>query len=1011
MLKPAILIVEDEIIIAIDLQFRLEGMGYRVLNYVSTGPEALQAVIELRPDLVLMDIMLETGGMDGIEAAALIRANADVPIIFLTAYADETTFTRSQVSDPDAYILKPFQERELDLTIRTVLQKHNLEKQLRQSETRYRTLFEQTGEAILILDNNAVIIENNSAATELIRMRGIEKAHTLHDIFPDHARHLFSIKWELFKAGEGIRGRFSFRTPDRQTRYIEYKIQGNFLPGMHTALLSNVTQGVAARRKIENLARFPAEAPNPILRISVMGDILYANAASAELLAEWRPRYGNRISDSLIMRLDELSPINKQFRSSVKVGHKVFALLFVYVPRSNYINIYATDITRQKQSERLTNFQKDVLEMIAKGDPLNAVVDQLEQRTGHFLGIDAIAAFFLTDPETGLSKPSKAEALSPELSASLTYLFNAGKENDEGHLNAGSDVESGDNAVLIHADSNGGTISALLRRENIHTLWINPVILSGQKTVSARFCVFYRLAHNPTPVEVSLVNIACKVTGLALERDSSLLSLYKQARVFENINDAVALTTSSGIVTEWNPSAEKMFGRSASDILGCRLTECGIFDRSSRVEKLIRLVVSSDDTISRKWTDEFDFRNSRGESGIAEVSFIRIMGEADGNAPGVLIVMRDVSLKKRVEVALSTSEANLVALIENTEDIICSLDRNMRLVTFNSAFGNLVKILTGHNVLQGMPLQEVFSENLFESIQEFYVKARDGEALRRELNFEFSGKPLALDLSINPIFTEEGLISGLSLFARDITLRKEAENELKRTNFELDSFVYRASHDLRAPLRSVLGLVNILGFETDEEQQKLYLNLIEKSVNKLDNFISDLTNFSRNSRLEVLAEPIDFNIMLDDITENLRYMENAESIVLYRNLDCESVFYSDKQRMGILLQNLISNAIKYQRQGRSLKDEQAWVSLTVNCDHKNATIVVEDNGKGIDPRYAERVFDMFFRASEDSYGSGLGLYIARQVADKLKGNITLESIVGQGTKFTIFLPNLSDATA
>jgi signal transduction histidine kinase len=246
---------------------------------------------------------------------------------------------------------------------------------------------------------------------------------------------------------------------------------------------------------------------------------------------------------------------------------------------------------------------------------------------------------------------------------------------------------------------------------------------------------------------------------------------------------------------------------------------------------------------------------------------------------------------------------------------------------------------------------------------------------------------------------EDKSVQGVVVNSRDITQRKDAEISLKQTNFELDSFVYRASHDLRAPLRSVLGLLNLVKMEPAEAQKNAYINLAEKSINKLDSFILDLTNFSRNSRMEVQRDPINFREVIGECQENLKYMENADRVKLVLNIEEDGPFLSDQGRMNILFQNLISNAIKYQRPGAD-----SFVKVDVKTNEAGAEITVADNGKGIHAEYLDRIFDMFFRASEDSYGSGLGLYITRQVVEKLGGKIRVTSTYGEGSTFSIYLP-------
>ena len=123
-----ILIVEDEGIIAADIEDRLRRLGYEVAGWASTGEEALGAVAAKKPDLVLMDIMLK-GETDGIEVARRIRLKYDVPVIYLTAYSDEAMLERAKLTEPFAYLLKPFSERELRANIEMALYKYRMERE------------------------------------------------------------------------------------------------------------------------------------------------------------------------------------------------------------------------------------------------------------------------------------------------------------------------------------------------------------------------------------------------------------------------------------------------------------------------------------------------------------------------------------------------------------------------------------------------------------------------------------------------------------------------------------------------------------------------------------------------------------------------------------------------------------------------------------------------------------------------------------------------------------------
>jgi len=241
----------------------------------------------------------------------------------------------------------------------------------------------------------------------------------------------------------------------------------------------------------------------------------------------------------------------------------------------------------------------------------------------------------------------------------------------------------------------------------------------------------------------------------------------------------------------------------------------------------------------------------------------------------------------------------------------------------------------------------------------------------------------------------------------DISERKKAEEELhsknemlKKANEELDSFVYSTSHDLRAPLSSVLGLVNLAQTSEDSEEIEKCLDLMKERVDTLNAFISEITNYSRNTRLEVAQNNIKLSGVLQDICDNLEFFERSKEIALEKKFDPDFSFISDKSRLKIILNNLIANAIKY----HDLDKKNPFIFINASKTANYIKITIEDNGRGIEPQYQENVFNMFYRASSESEGSGLGLYIAKEMVEKLGGEIALESTFGKGSKFMISLP-------
>jgi len=234
------------------------------------------------------------------------------------------------------------------------------------------------------------------------------------------------------------------------------------------------------------------------------------------------------------------------------------------------------------------------------------------------------------------------------------------------------------------------------------------------------------------------------------------------------------------------------------------------------------------------------------------------------------------------------------------------------------------------------------------------------------------------------------------------TLTKEQNENLWRLNAELDSFVYRTSHDLRAPIASVMGLINIAKHENDLTQIRYYLSLKEKSLKKLDGVIRDIIDYSKNKSLDLETTPINFETQIAEVFANHDYMENASRI--QKSVECivHDVFYSDSRRIDIILNNLISNAIRY----FNPYQEQPFIKVKVTSDAKMAQIEVSDNGLGIAKEYQNKIFDMFFRVSNHGGGSGMGLYVVKETIYKLGGEIVIESEANKGTIFKVTLPNL-----
>jgi hypothetical protein len=246
----------------------------------------------------------------------------------------------------------------------------------------------------------------------------------------------------------------------------------------------------------------------------------------------------------------------------------------------------------------------------------------------------------------------------------------------------------------------------------------------------------------------------------------------------------------------------------------------------------------------------------------------------------------------------------------------------------------------------------------------------------------------------------EGYIEGIIV---DVTESETRLQALEKANFELDTFIYHASHDLRSPLLSILGLLNILREEENPALRQKYLAAVENRVKHLDKLVQDLLAISRNERTSIEIELFDFRTEIKQILRDYYFLDEYREVEVFLDIEPDIAFYTDAFRLRIILNNLLSNAFKY----RKPYGNESWVKLEIRTQNQKLLLQISDNGIGIEPKYLAKIFEMFFRASEQSKGSGLGLYIVKTMIEKLRGKIQVDSKFGQGTTFVIELPNES----
>ncbi len=231
--------------------------------------------------------------------------------------------------------------------------------------------------------------------------------------------------------------------------------------------------------------------------------------------------------------------------------------------------------------------------------------------------------------------------------------------------------------------------------------------------------------------------------------------------------------------------------------------------------------------------------------------------------------------------------------------------------------------------------------------------------------------------------------------------KQKAMQLLVESNKELNTFIYKAAHDLRGPLCSIMGLANVATMEEEKANLPDYIKKISESTKKLDAVLLSLIEAMSIRDAKPAIKEIDFKRMIAKILDRNKTSEGFNRIRFKTNLSVEKGFYSDPKILGSILQNLIENSVKYHK----VAIDDPYVSINIFHGDMGVTIEVEDNGSGIDAQVQDQVFDMYFRGNQSSIGSGLGLYIVKNGVEKLGGTIELNSTLKLGSKFTIHLPS------
>ena len=308
--------------------------------------------------------------------------------------------------------------------------------------------------------------------------------------------------------------------------------------------------------------------------------------------------------------------------------------------------------------------------------------------------------------------------------------------------------------------------------------------------------------------------------------------------------------------------------------------------------------------------------------------------------------------------------------------------------------------------LIGMHIAELFPKRQRKFLEALLSTIFEEEHIyNRETQFKVRGrKSLPVSISFSLFKNESDSVSFL-LIAKDIQHFLMATDALKQKNDELETLVYRVSHDLKGPLASVAGLFQLLKHEEETlDNLKYYLSLIQESTVKLENTLSSLLEIGLSSNGGLTSRKFNVRDCIEELIEGFNGYPDREDVILLLSANRELTINTEEQTFQSVLQNLIENSIKY----RKPYIADAVTKISARKYKNGIKIKVKDNGQGMSRQVQRRAFDMFYRGNQISEGSGLGLFIVKSNVEKLGGQIRIRSQVDHGTEMWIYLPNFNE---
>ena len=992
--KAHILIVEDDWIVAEDTKITLKKLGFGVSGIVTSGEESLERVEAEPPDLVLMDIKLE-GEMGGIEAAARIRDRFNIPVVYVTGYADEDVLERAKVTEPFGYIVKPFDDRELNSVIEIALYKHKMETKLKESEAWLYTTLKSIGDAVITTDTKGIVTFMNPVAQSLTGWR-LEEAmgRPLTDVFN-------IINEETRKEVENPAARV----------LIEGKVVNL---ANHTLLIAKsgteipiddsgapivdekgdiigvvlVFRDVGEKRDAEKALRMSdniVNASNEHMSV-IDRNYIYQTANDAYLTAHKKTRadiVGHSVADLLGQDVFEKSVKGYLDRclsgETVEygrwfdfpgTGHRYMDV--AYYPfrekggRISGVVVCSRDRTQQKRSDDVLAESNERL--ITVLDSLDAIVYVADMDTHEVLFLNEHTRKLFDKDMTG---EVCWQVLQGDQSGPCDFCTNK------------------------YLTDTGGKPSGVYVWEHY-----NPAL---DKTYQCHDQAIQWIDGRTVRLEIATDITVRKQLEEALRSEKDFTQ-----SLIDTAQTILLVLNTEGRIVRFNPFMENLCGYKLDEVRGTDWFSTFLPEQNrNRIKELFRTAVTGNETQGN--IDPIVAKDGRE---IIVEWYDKTLKDDDGKTIGLLCIGQDITSRMQAEEALRESEERYRTVADFAHDWEYWVAPDGRYLYVSPSCERVTGYRSEDFINDPGLLEKIVHPDDHSDIADHFQGEVDLEKLHT-VDFRIitrSGEERWINHVCQVVYGTNGAYLGRRGSNRDITKQKKMQEELLKAK-KLESVGVLAggiAHDFNNLMSVVVGNISLARTEM-RPGSKGFKNLVEaeKASIQTTALTSRLITFSKGGR------PVKEPVSIGDLVKN-----SVDSSLKGSDISCifsvpEDILPAevDEEQMKQVIHNIVTNAQEAMAEqgtinvscGNVIVGEKDTLNLK---DGKYVKISIEDQGPGIPEKDLINIFDPYFSTKEmgTQKGMGLGLAVSDSIVKQHDGVITVESKLGTGTTFSIYLP-------